>query len=63
MGAALILLEMPAYAMAALTGFAFYVWSGAAELIRGGASGRSVVLESGALALIGLLAGLLLHRP
>lgn len=62
-GAATILMEMPAYAMAVLTGFAFYVWGGAVEALRGGASGRSVALESGALALVGLLAGLLLHRP
>jgi hypothetical protein len=61
--AATILLDMPVYAIAVLTGFAFYVWGGAVEALRGGASGRSVVLESGALALIGLLAGLLLHRP
>lgn len=61
--AATILLEMPVYAMAVLTGFAFYVWGGAVEALRGGASGRSVALESGALALVGLLAGLLLHRP
>lgn len=61
--AAAILLEMPVYAMAVLTGFAFYVWGGAVEALRGGASGRSVALESGALALVGLLAGLLLHRP
>ncbi|HSK93111.1 MAG TPA: hypothetical protein VLA76_03535 [Candidatus Angelobacter sp.] len=61
--AAVILLQMPVYAMSALIGFAFYVWGGAAEVLRGGASGRSVALESGALALVGLLAGLLLHRP
>lgn len=60
--AATILLDMPVYAMAVLTGFAFYVWGGTVEALRGGASGRSVALESGALALIGLLAGLLLHR-
>jgi hypothetical protein len=62
-GAAAILLDMPVYAMAVLTGFAFYVWGGAVEALRGGASGRSVALESGALVLVGLLAGLLLHRP
>lgn len=62
-GAATILMEMPPYAMAVLTGFAFYVWGGAVEALRRGASGRSVALESGALALVGLLAGLLLHRP
>jgi hypothetical protein len=62
-GAAAILLDMPVYAMAVLAGFAFYVWGGAVEALRGGASGRSVALESGALVLVGLLAGLLLHRP
>jgi hypothetical protein len=62
-GAATILLDMPVYAVAVLTGFAFYVWGGAVEALRGGASGRSVALESGVLVLVGLLAGLLLHRP
>lgn len=61
--AAAILLEMPVYQMAILPSFAFYVWGGAVEALRGGAAGRSVALESGALALVGLLAGLLLHRP
>lgn len=61
--AATILLAMPTYAMAVLTGFAFYVWSKATEALRGDASGRSVAMEFGALALVGIVAGLLLHRP
>jgi hypothetical protein len=61
--AATVLLAMPTYAMAVLTGFSFYVWSKATEALRGDASGRSVAMEFGALALVGIVAGLLLHRP
>lgn len=61
--AATILLEMPVYIMAILPGYAFYVWGNAVEALRGGATGRSVAIESGTLALIGLVAGLLLHQP
>jgi hypothetical protein len=48
--------------MAAITGLAFYAWGGAVEALRGGASGRSVAVEFGTLMLVGLVAGLLLHR-
>jgi len=61
--AATVLLSMPIYVMAVLSGYAFYVWGNAVEALRGGASGRSVAAESGTLALIGIVAGLLLHRP
>jgi hypothetical protein len=59
---AVILLDMPVYGMAAILGLAFYTWGGAAEALRGGASGRSVAIEFGTLMLVGLVAGLLLHR-
>lgn len=61
--AATILLSMPAYAMASLTAYTFYVWSKATEAAFGGASGRSMAIELSALALVGIVAGLLLHRP
>jgi hypothetical protein len=60
---ATVLLSMPVYAMAAINGLAFYAWGGAVDALRGGASGRSVAIEFGSLALVGLVAGLLLHRP
>ncbi|HVM25958.1 MAG TPA: hypothetical protein VM253_11230 [Candidatus Limnocylindrales bacterium] len=60
--AASVLLTMPVYGMAAITGLAFYAWGGAVEALRGGASGRSVAVEFGTLMLVGLVAGLLLHR-
>lgn len=61
--AAAVLLAMPTYAMAVLTGYAFYVWSKATEALRGDASGRGAAMEFGTLAMIGIVAGLLLHRP
>ncbi len=63
-GAALVLLDIPLTVMApALIALAFYAWSGAAEALRGPASGRSIAVEFGSLALFGLVVGLLLHRP
>jgi hypothetical protein len=62
-GAATILLSMPVYGMAAIVGLAFYAWGGAVDALRGEASGRSVALEFGTLVLVGIVAGLLLHRP
>lgn len=61
--AALVLLEMPVYGMAAIIGLAFYAWGGAVDTLHGDASGRSVAVEFGTLMLVGLVAGLLLHRP
>jgi hypothetical protein len=62
-GTAVVLLNMPIHLMGALIAFAFYAWSSAAEALRGSASGRSVAVEFGALLLVGLVAGLLMHRP
>lgn len=62
-GAAVVLLNMPIHLMGALIAFAFYAWSSAAEALRGPVSGRSVAVEFGALLLVGLVAGLLMHRP
>jgi hypothetical protein len=62
-GTAVVLLNMPIHFMGALIAFAFYAWSSAAEALRDSAPGRSVAVEFGALLLIGLVAGLLMHRP
>lgn len=62
-GTAAILLNIPLQVMAALIALAFYTWAGAVDALRGGASGRSVAAEFGSLMLLGLVVGLLLHRP
>ncbi len=60
---AVALLVLPGLVGPAIVALAFYVWGGAAEALGGGASGRSVVIEFGSLALLGLLVALLMHRP
>jgi hypothetical protein len=62
-GAAAVLLNLSLTVMAALIALAFYSWAGAVDAIRGGASGRSVAIEFGSLMLLGLIVGLVLHRP
>jgi len=62
-GVAVVLLNVPFSVMAAIVALAFYTWGGAVDTLRGGASGRSVAIEFGALLLLGLLVGLVLHRP
>jgi len=62
-GAGVSLLNLPLSVMAALIALAFYTWSGAVDALRGGASGRSVAVEFGALLLLGLFIALFLHRP
>jgi len=62
-GVGAALLNVSVLVTAALMGLAFYTWSGAVEALRGGASGRSVAVEFGALVLLGLFVGLLLYRP
>jgi hypothetical protein len=62
-GAGAVLLNLSLTVMAALIALAFYSWAGAVEAIRGGASGRSVAIEFGSLMLLGLIVGLVLHRP
>lgn len=61
-GAAVVLLNLPLSVMAALMALAFYMWAGVVDLLSGDASGRAVVGEYGALLLLGLAIGLLLHR-
>ncbi|HYM52001.1 MAG TPA: hypothetical protein VEW45_00785 [Candidatus Dormibacteraeota bacterium] len=60
-GAALALLQLPGVVGAAILALAFHAWSGAAEALDGGASARSVIIEFGALAVLGLVVALLLH--
>lgn len=62
-GLAAVLLSISIPAAAGLVALAFYTWAGAVDALRGGASARSVALEFGALLLIGLAFGVLLHRP
>jgi hypothetical protein len=62
-GIGAVLLNVSVLVIAALMALAFYTWSGAVDALRGGASGRSVAVEFGALVLLGLFVGLLLYRP
>lgn len=62
-GVGVVLLALPYSVMAALMALAFYTWSGAVDALRGDASGRAVAVEFGALLLLGLVVGLLMHRP
>lgn len=59
--AAVQLLGVPALVAAALVALTFHAWSGAAESLESGASGRAVALEFGALAVLGLVVALLLQ--
>ncbi len=62
-GAGAVLLDLPVIVTAALLALAFYTWAGAVDALRGGASGRSVAVEFGALVLLGLVVGLFVYRP
>ena len=58
--AAVALLDLPGLVGPAIIGLAFYSWGGAVDALRGGASGRSVAMEFGALAALGVAVALLL---
>jgi len=62
-GLAVSLLNVQLQLTAAIIALAFYTWGGAVHALRGDASGRAVAAEFGSLMLVGLVAGLLLHRP
>lgn len=62
-GLAVALLDIQLQLTAAIVALAFYAWAGAVAALRGEASGRAVAAEFGSLALVGIVAGLLLHRP
>jgi hypothetical protein len=61
LGIAVTLLVLPGVVGPAIIALAFYVWGGAADALQNGSSSRSVVIEFGSLALLGLLVALLLH--
>jgi hypothetical protein len=58
--AAVALLRLPGVVGAAVVALAFHAWGGAAEALDEGASARSVILEFGALAILGLVVAILL---
>lgn len=61
-GVGLALLHLPGVVGAAVLALGFHAWAGAAEALDSGARSRSVMIEFGSLALLGLLVALLL-RP
>jgi hypothetical protein len=61
LAAAVGLLRLPGVVGAAVVALGFHTWAGAAEALDDGASVRAVVLEFGALAVLGLVVALLLH--
>jgi hypothetical protein len=61
LGAAMSLLRLPGVVGSAIVALGFHAWAGAAEALDEGASVRAVVLEFGALAVLGLVVALLLH--
>jgi hypothetical protein len=58
--AAVALLQLPGVVGAAVVALGFHAWGGAAEALDEGASARSVILEFGALAILGLVVAILL---
>ena len=58
---AVALLGLPGLVGPAVVALAFYAWGGAAEALGGGVGVRSVLVEFGSLALLGLLVALLMH--
>jgi hypothetical protein len=58
--AAVALLRLPGVVGAAVVALGFHAWAGAAEALDEGAPARSVVLEFGALAILGLVVAVLL---
>jgi hypothetical protein len=61
--AAVALLAIPPVVGAALLALTFHAWGGAAESLDEGASARSVAVEFGALAVLGIVVALLLTGP
>jgi hypothetical protein len=55
------LLGIPPIVAAALIALAFHAWSGAAESLEAGSSARAVLVEFGALAVLGVVVALLLQ--
>ncbi len=63
LGAALVLLDLPGVVAPAVVAVSFHAWGGAIEALQEGASLRSVALEFGTLAVLGVVVAFLLHRP
>jgi hypothetical protein len=59
--AAVALLRLPGVVGAAVIALSFHAWAGAAEALDEGASGRAVILEFGALAVLGMVVAILLN--
>ena len=59
--AAVSLLRLPGVVGAAVIALGFHAWGGAAEALDDGASARSVILEFGALAVLGMVVAILLN--
>jgi hypothetical protein len=60
LGAAMSLLRLPGVVGPAIVALGFHAWGGAAEALDDGASARAVILEFGALGVLGLVVALLL---
>jgi hypothetical protein len=58
---AVSLLRLPGVVGAAVIALGFHAWAGAAEALDEGASARSVILEFGALAVLGVVVAVLLN--
>jgi hypothetical protein len=61
-GIAVALLALPGVVGPAVIALAFYVWGGAAEALDSGSSSRSVAVEFGTLALLGLVVAMLMRQ-
>jgi hypothetical protein len=61
-GLALTLLDLPPPVLPALVALAFHTWNGAADALLANAPARSVLLEFGTLAVLGVLVVLILTR-
>jgi len=61
LGISLALLHLPGVVGSAILALGFHAWAGAAEALDSGAGARSVAIEFGSLAVLGLLVALLLR--
>lgn len=59
---AVSLLNLSGLVGPAIVALAFYTWSGAADALSHGSNARSVAIEFGSLALLGMLVALLMHQ-
>jgi hypothetical protein len=59
--AAVALLRLPGVVGSAVIALGFHAWAGAAEALEEGASARAVIMEFGALAVLGMVVAILLN--